>query len=86
MKKVFDDIDVQKICQKLGEVSDEEAYQTWNMGQGMIVATPEPDHVITLADSFGIEAKPVGTVTSEPGIILSSRGAFNAENTLTFAP
>ena len=29
-------------AQKLGQVSDDEAYRTWNMGQGMIVATSEP--------------------------------------------
>jgi phosphoribosylaminoimidazole (AIR) synthetase len=44
-------------CQKLGGVTDEEAYQTWNMGQGMIVATPDPDRVIAVADTFGIKAK-----------------------------
>ena len=71
-------------CQKLGEVTDEEAYQTWNMGQGMVVATPEPDHVIALAGTFDIEAKAIGTVTPEPGISLKSYGAFNTENILMF--
>lgn len=58
-----------------GELSDEAAYQTWNMGQGMIVATPEPEAVIAVANEHGIQAKRVGVVSDRPGIRISSRAA-----------
>src|SRR3989344_5107304 len=32
--------------QGLGNVSDEEGYRTWNMGQGMIIVTPKPEEVM----------------------------------------
>ncbi len=80
----FEPPDFAIFCQKLGGVTDEEAYQTWNMGQGMIIATPEPARVISLASTFGIEAKVVGTVTAKPEIALTSRGAFKQGAILTF--
>jgi phosphoribosylaminoimidazole (AIR) synthetase len=70
-------------CQELGSVPDEEAYRTWNMGQGMIVITPQPEPVIAVAASHEIEAKVIGRVTRVPGIIIVSQGLKKHE-TLTF--
>lgn len=58
---------------KLGNVSDEEAYKVWNMGNGMIVITPEPDTVIEVAKANGIEAQVAGSVISEPEIRFTSQ-------------
>lgn len=63
-------------CQELGNVADEEAYKTWNMGNGMIIASPEPDKIIATAKTHGINAKIIGTVTGGTGITLASKGAF----------
>ncbi|MCL4387122.1 MAG: AIR synthase-related protein [Patescibacteria group bacterium] len=62
--------------QKLGGVPDEEAYKTWNMGQGMLVVTPEPEKVIEIVKSFNIEAQIAGEITAEKGIEVISRGFF----------
>jgi len=71
-------------CQGLGNVSDEEAYKTWNMGQGMIVVTPEPERVVAIASNYHIEAKIIGNVTRNPGITIKSQGIFNKNNILKF--
>lgn len=64
------------LCQKLGNVSDREAYKAWNMGNGMMIVTPEPAKVIAVADEYGIRAKQVGTVSEQPGIRITSHGYF----------
>lgn len=65
-------------CQEIGGVSDYEAYRTWNMGQGMVIATPNPEDVISVAKEHGIEARPIGKITKKKGIRISSRG-YNAD-------
>ncbi|MBN2467762.1 MAG: hypothetical protein JXD19_06385 [Deltaproteobacteria bacterium] len=71
-------------CQELGSVPDNEAYRTWNMGQGMIIATPKPEEVIAVANEHEVETRIVGTVTGTPGITLVSRGVFQNGKTLKF--
>jgi len=70
--------------QKAGDVSDEEAYNTWNMGQGMIVATPDPEKVISIAKQHDITSKVVGVVTEDPGIRIKSKGHYKYDKTLEF--
>lgn len=65
-------------CQELGNVSDEEAYKTWNMGQGMFVITPEPETVIEVAKQHGIESQVAGNVVRESGIHITNKNlVFN---------
>lgn len=73
-------------CQKLGSISDKDAYGTWNMGQGMALITPEPAKVIEEARAYGIEAKVAGKITKEPGIRLTSRGVQSPGEKLSFSP
>lgn len=76
--------DVVLYCQEVGGVPDEEAYRTWNMGQGMIIVTPEPDKVVALAGEYAVEGQVVGTVTESPGITVCSQGNFKQNKELTF--
>lgn len=61
-------------CQGIGNVTDREAYRTWNMGQGMVVIGPTPDDVITIARLHGIEAKVIGEVVSKPSVTIHGSG------------
>lgn len=61
-------------CQELGHISDSEAYNTWNMGQGMILISPTPQEIIKVVKSFGIEAKIIGQITKDPRITIKSQG------------
>jgi len=58
---------------RLGNVSDEEAYKVWNMGNGMMIITPDPDKVIEIATKNGIKAQNAGTVILEPEIRFESK-------------
>jgi phosphoribosylformylglycinamidine cyclo-ligase len=70
----FAPCDLMLHCQELGNVTDREAYRTWNMGQGMILATPDPAAVIAVAAAHGIAAKTIGQLVPEPGITLKNKG------------
>jgi len=60
----------------MGNVSDEEAYRTWNMGQGMLIISPKPDDVVKIASSHGIESKPVGRIRHGIEIEIKNKGIF----------
>lgn len=63
-------------CQDIANVSDEEAYKTWNMGNGMMIITSDPDAVIAVSKKHGVAAKISGIITESPGITIRSRGHF----------
>lgn len=70
----YNPTDDMELVQELSGISDEEAYKVWNMGQGMIIATPEPESVIDVAKKYNIGAKVVGVVTDNPQIKITSKG------------
>lgn len=84
LEDLFYPSDLMHYCQAVGSVSDKEAYRTWNMGQGMVLITPEPDAVIQGIQAHGIEAKVVGEVTRTPGIRIKSRGYYDEGKELVF--
>ena len=71
-------------CQEKGSVSDKEAYRTWNMGQGMIIITPEPDKVIGIAGNHDLKAKVIGQIESKPGIKILNYGVYSDNKYLNF--
>ena len=71
-------------CQEKGNIPDDEAYRTWNMGQGMVVITPEPENAIRIAKEFGIEAQIIGKITEEKGIRIKSKGFFSEDEVLEY--
>lgn len=70
----FEPYELMLYCQEKGNVADDEAYRTWNMGQGMIIATPKPDDVIAVAGKHNIDAKVIGEVSPNPGIRIKNKG------------
>lgn len=80
----FDTPPIMAYVQTQGNVTDREAYKTWNMGQGMVVITPEPDKVISIAKGHSITAKHMGTVTKDPVISIKSRGCYSEGKYLPF--
>lgn len=63
-------------CQELGNVADEEAYKTWNMGNGMLIITPEPDAVLSVAAEHGMAGQLAGHVQDTAGITITNKGYF----------
>jgi phosphoribosylformylglycinamidine cyclo-ligase len=70
--------------QEQGGVGDYEAYRVWNMGQGMLLMTPQPEAIIAIAAQHGIAAQVIGEVTSQPGLRLRSRGYFSSNHVLVY--
>ncbi len=78
----FEPSEFVRYVQELGGVLDREAYKTWNMGQGMLVITPEPKRVIDVSSSYGIFAKEAGVIENSkdnPIILIKNRGANYAK-------
>lgn len=70
--------------QKLGEVNDMEAYNTWNMGVGMLLVTDDPESVLKRIPETH-EARQVGVVVDmTTSISLISRGARQHSTELTW--
>jgi len=84
LTNLFDPCDVMLYCQELGNVEDEEAYKTWNMGQGLAVITPEPEKVIEETNKFGINAKIAGKIIKGKQIKITSKGFFKKGKELIF--
>ena len=70
----FDPSHIMQYIQGIGNVADEEAYKTWNMGQGMIVVSPNPDRVIDVVRDHRIEAKQIGYVSKDSSIKIRNKG------------
>lgn len=62
-----------KEIQKLGEVAEEEAYKTWNMGNGMMLVVAAEDVKKTL-ELLSLDSQVVGEVISEKKIVLNTKG------------
>ncbi|HEV3244976.1 MAG TPA: AIR synthase-related protein [Candidatus Paceibacterota bacterium] len=71
-------------CQKLGRISDHDAYRAWNMGQGLAVITPEPEKILRAAKQYGIEACIAGEIVKGGGVTLVSRGVQKPGKALEF--
>jgi phosphoribosylformylglycinamidine cyclo-ligase len=80
----FEPLPIMSEVQKIANVSDEEIYQTLNMGSDLIGITSEPGKMIEVAKEFGITAQEVGVVTEEPGIRIKNMGTQQVEEYLTF--
>ncbi|MEA2003704.1 MAG: AIR synthase-related protein [archaeon] len=71
-------------CQEKGNIPDHEAYRAFNMGQGMVIITPDPEEAIKIAEEFGIGAQVIGKVTEEKGIRIKSKGFFSEGEELVY--
>jgi len=84
LDNLFDPPAIVAECERLGEMSDRDAYRAWNMGQGMAIITPEPDTVVQEAKTFGIEAQVAGEIVNDTGITLTSKGTRSHGAVLRF--
>jgi len=80
----FKPCELMSFCQKIGGISDESAYKTWNMGQGMIVVSPDPDGVLERVRNYGIDVQILGKVRKDPGIVIKSRGYHSPGKKISF--
>jgi phosphoribosylformylglycinamidine cyclo-ligase len=82
---IFPPCELMLHCQSLSGVSDMEAFRTWNMGNGLLIVTPDPEKVLEVADREGFEARTAGQVTQDPTIkIRKSTATASEDEWLTF--
>jgi len=84
LDKLYDPCQLMLKLQKLGNVEDPEAYKTWNMGQGMLIITPEAEKTIKLLAKSGIESKIAGEITERPGIEIRNKGYWKKQEVLKY--
>ncbi len=69
--------EIMKKCAKWHNISDEEFYEVWNGGQGMLLIINEKDaeYCIKRAGDFGIKAKIAGRITKDdvPKVLINSK-------------
>ena len=70
---LFEPSEMVKEIQKLGNVSEEEAYKIWNMGNGMMLVV-DPNNVDSVLQNLDVEAKVAGEITEEQKIIIQTKG------------
>lgn len=58
--------------QRLGNVSDHEAYETWNMGIGMVFIAENTQRALQFLKKAGFKTSVVGKVTKNPGVVLKT--------------
>jgi len=66
-----------KVMQELGNISDEEMYQTFNMGMGMAIVVDEKDvddALFILKKHSKVDVKVVGSVKEGEGVEVPSLG------------
>lgn len=70
--------------QTLAKIDDTEMYNVFNMGQGLLVVSSDPDAVLAQTKKAGIKATIAGEITKKPTIELKSRGNNQTEKKLVF--
>lgn len=81
---LFEPPEIMRYCQRLGGITDHDAYRAWNMGQGMALITDNPDGVLTEAKKAGIPAQVAGEITEDSSIVLKSKGIEAPGSELVF--
>lgn len=84
LDNLFPPPDIMLLAQAEGNVSDEECYRAWNMGQGLLIVTATPDDVLRRAEGMGFDAQIAGTIEKTEGITILSQGLKSAGKSLFF--
>ncbi len=77
--------EIMKHVLRAAGVADRDAYGMLHMGSGMIIATSEPEKLIDVAAENDVDAKVIGLVTKEPGVVVRSAGVTAPGRKLKFA-
>ena len=77
LDNLFEPLEVMKRLMELGNVSAEDAYLYWNMGNGMLIVAEENevDKVLETAASMNYKAQVAGTITAERTVTLKTSSA-----------
>ena len=76
LDNVFDPLPVMKKVQELGRVPEEQAYQLWNMGNGMLIVLgrDQLDAALATIKQNDYQACECGRITDKFTITIESKG------------
>ena len=65
-----------KKVQEMGQISEEQAYLIWNMGNGMMLVVSEDsaEDICNIISQFGYDCKIAGEITEKQEILIHSKG------------
>jgi len=83
---IFEPLPVMKKVQELGDVSEEQAYRLWNMGNGMLLIAGEGQvpEILKIAAQHKYQAKECGHIIAEPQIKIDTRGCHPQRLTISY--
>ena len=86
LDNLFEPSEMMMDFQSIGEVHDEEAYKTWNMGNAMklVVSPSDVDKSLSLLSESGIQAQLAGEVIPDKVIRFKSKGVYKNGEILEF--
>lgn len=78
LSNIYEPLPFMKKVQELGNISEEQAYKIWNMGNAMLFAVKaeEADSALEFIRTKGFEAQIAGEITAQPTIELQTKGLF----------
>jgi len=88
LDNLWDPPEIMRQCAKWRGMSDEECYETWHGGQGVlsVIDASNEQRFIDMAASFGIEARRAGEITYEVAPIVTVESKFTGKTISWFAP
>lgn len=72
---LYEPSEMVKTIQMMGNVAEDEAYRTWNMGNGMMLVT-EPKDVEKVLNLITLEAQVVGEIVDDKKVTIHSCGVY----------
>lgn len=73
LNNLFEPCELMNYFVENGDVEMEEAYKTWNMGNGMLIVTDTPEEIIKITSKHLMDAKIAGVTTDKNISIASGR-------------
>jgi phosphoribosylformylglycinamidine cyclo-ligase len=77
--------EIMKEVLRASKTPDRVGYETLHMGAGIIAVSSTPEELIECAEDNGVEAKVIGMVTQDPGVVVRSAGITAPGRSLKFA-
>jgi phosphoribosylformylglycinamidine cyclo-ligase len=76
LNDIFEPLPVMKKVQELGQISEEQAYQLWNMGNGMLIilGRDQLEAALETIQQNDYQARECGRITDKFTIIIESKG------------
>jgi phosphoribosylaminoimidazole (AIR) synthetase len=76
LDELFAPYEPMTLLQEYGGVTDEEAYEVWNMGIGMVLVSNDFEKIQKSLMEDGIRAQVMGEITESGEVVFKSQGAF----------